>query len=385
MRERLLALWPQAPLAVLMTLIGLLNIVDGLSLPLTALQRIRALNGLAESLSAVGGTAQVLLGGMLVFVGLGLMWRLVSAWTFSVLLLVVTLALDVARGQWGLNVALQAAMLGALFVVKHKFTRRTLLAGVVFSIANVLAILAYGVLGSYLLGNGFRPQIQDLNAAAYYTVITLSTVGYGDIVPVTVQARWFVVSLLIFGLGVFASAIASALGPKLSGELDRVFRPDKRAVKPKDHIILVGEGAVARNTAGELVQRGIAFVQIVSDKAPVEDMGWQVIKGDASGDAILREAGIEHARMIIAAREDDGENAFVVLGAKDLNPTVKAWAIASSSGSIRRLKLAGSDVVVAPAAMGSRVLADLVEGKPVLPGFEDLLDASAKNPSGQSP
>lgn len=385
MRERLLALWPQAPLAVLMTLIGLLNIVDGLSLPLTALQRIRALNGLAESLSAVGGTAQVLLGGMLVFVGLGLMWRLVSAWTFSVLLLVVTLALDVARGQWGLNVVLQAAMLGALFVVKHKFTRRTLLAGVVFSIANVLAILAYGVLGSYLLGNGFRPQIQDLNAAAYYTVITLSTVGYGDIVPVTVQARWFVVSLLVFGLGVFASAIASALGPKLSGELDRVFRPDKRAVKPKDHIILVGEGAVARNTAGELVQRGIAFVQIVSDKAPVEDMGWQVIKGDATGDAILREAGIEHARMIIAAREDDGENAFVVLGAKDLNPTVKAWAIASSSGSIRRLKLAGSDVVVAPAAMGSRVLADLVEGKPVLPGFEDLLDASAKNPSGQSP
>jgi hypothetical protein len=75
----LMALWPQLPLALVLAWVGILNILDGLSLPLTALQRIHAFNGLGESLSALGGTAQVILGLMLVVAGIGLLWRLISA------------------------------------------------------------------------------------------------------------------------------------------------------------------------------------------------------------------------------------------------------------------------------------------------------------------
>ncbi len=376
LRARLQALWPHAPLAAFLASIGLLNIIDGLSLPLNALQRIRALNGLAESLSAVGGTAQVLLGVMLVIVGLGLMWRLVSAWTFSVLLLVVTLALDVAREQWGTNFVLQLLILGVLLFVKRHFRRRTALASVVFSLANIFAILAYGALGSYLLGNGFRPQIQDLSSACYFTVVTLSTVGYGDITPVTSQARWFVVSLLVFGLGVFASAIASALGPKISGELNRIFNPEEKHMKPKNHIIVVGDGSIARNTVQELTKRDIAFVHIVTARSEPETASVQTIVGDGTSDEVLRQAGIEHARMIIAAREDDGENAFISLGAKDLNPDIRVLAVASAALSIRRLKLARADLVFSPSAVGSRLLADLVQGSEISREFQDLLEGS---------
>jgi voltage-gated potassium channel len=376
-QKQLAALWPHCPLAVVLALVGLLNILDGLSLPLTVLQRIRALNGLAESLSALGGTAQIILGLMLLLAGAGLLWRLVSAWTLSVLLLVITVGVNVAKENWGLSLALQGILLGGLLWAKSYFTRRTILASVVFSLSGILAILAYGVFGSYLLGSGFRPEIHSLNTACYFTIVTLSTVGYGDIVPVTSEARWFVMSLLVIGLGVFASAIASALGPKISGELNRLFNPKEKAMEQKNHVILVGDGAIARNTAEELKQRGVTFIQIVSARAET-DPSAQILAGDATNDAVLRQAGIHNARLVIAAREDDGENAFIALGAKELNPDVRVLAVASSPLSIRRLKLARADLVFSPAAVGSRLLADLVEGNQISPAFQDLLEGLPK-------
>ncbi|MGA9777797.1 MAG: NAD-binding protein [Limisphaerales bacterium] len=373
LRQQLVALWPHFPLAVVLAFVGCLNILDGLSVPVTALERVRAISGLADSLSALGGTAQIILGLMLVLAGIGLLWRLVSAWTLSVLLLIITVAVNVAQKNWGLSLALQVLLLGTLLGAKRRFTRRTILAGLLFSVSGIFAVLAYGAIGSFLLGNGFHPPIHDWTTALYYTIVTLSTVGYGDIVPATPETRWFAMSLLVIGLGVFASAIASALGPKISGELTRLFNPKEKQMEAKNHVILVGEGPIARNTAEELKQRGVPFIQIVTVKAETETAN-QVIEGDATNDAVLRQAGIHHARMVIAAREDDGENAFIALGAKDLNPEVRVLAVASSALSIRRLKLARADLVFSPAAVGSRLLADLVEGGQIAPEFYDLLE-----------
>ena len=377
-RSRLAALWPHWPLALVLALVGLLNILDGLSLPLTVLQRVRALNGLADSLSALGGTAQVILGLMLVVAGLGLLRRFSFAWTLAVWLLLITIGVNVAQANRGLTLALQALLLGALWLTRHHFTRRTALASLLFSLSSIFAILTYGAVGSYLLGDGFRPQIHSFGTACYYTIVTLSTVGYGDIVPVTPEARWFAVSLLVVGLGVFASAIASALGPKISGEFERLFNPKEKTMDLKDHVILAGEGAVARNTAREFKRRNVPFIQIVASAAAVAvapgEAEHPVIEGDATNDAVLRQAGIQRARMVIAAREDDGENAFIALVAKDLNPNLRVLAVASTVRAIRRLRLARADLVFAPAAVGSRLLADLVEGNQISPAFQDLLE-----------
>ncbi|HEX3717536.1 MAG TPA: NAD-binding protein [Verrucomicrobiae bacterium] len=374
-RKRLAALWPHYPLGLALVLVGALNILDGLKLPLTVVERIQALTSLAESLSALGGTVQVILGVLLVLAGAGLLRRMVSAWTISVLLLVLTVGVNVVQQQWGLTLAFQVLLLAALFWKKDHFIHRTILASIVFSLSGAFAILAYGVFGSYLLGKGFRPPIQDLNTAFYFTVTTLSTVGFGDFVPITTETRWFVVSMLVIGLGVFASVIASAIGPKIRGEFNRLFNPKEKPMELKDHVILVGEGIIARNTAEELKQRGVSFVQIVAAK-PASDApeSHRIMVGDATNDATLKDAGIQHARMVVAAREDDGENAFIALGSKDLNPNVRVLAVASSALSIRRLKLARADLVFSPAAVGSRMLADLVEGHQMLPEFKDLLE-----------
>lgn len=379
-RKQIMALWPHVPLAAVLALIGLLNIFDGLSLPMTAFEQVRALSGLAESLSALGGTAQLLLGAMLVLSGIALLWRLVSAWTLSVSLLVIAVAVNAAQKNWGPSLLLQAVLLVVMFWTKRYFTRRTILASLLFSVSGIMAVLAYGAIGSYLLRTGFKPPIQDWTSATYYTIVTLSTVGYGDIVPVSPEARWFAISLLVIGLGVFASAIASALGPKISGELNRLFNPREHKMELKNHIILVGQGIIARNTAEELKQRGVPFLQIVSAKAETETSG-NILEGDGTDDDILRKACIQNARMVIAAREDDGENAFIALGAKDINPDVRVLAVASSPLSMRRLKLARADLVFSPAAVGGRLLADLVEGGQIAPQFQDLLEGHSRKTS----
>jgi voltage-gated potassium channel len=373
-RHWLIALWPHWPLALVLALVGLLSILDGLRLPLSVLHHLHALNGIAESLSAVGSTAQVILGVMLVVVGVGLLWRLSFAWSLAVLLLAITIGISIVRRYWGTTLVLQVVLLGGLLFTKGHFTRRTVFASLLFSLSSIFAILAYGTFGGYLLGDGFHPAITDLSTAFYFTIVTLSTVGYGDIVPVKPEARWFVVSLLVVGLGVFASAIASVLGPKISGELDRIFRPKEGKMEPKNHVILVGEGAIAHNTAKELRQRGVQFVQIVSQKEESATPGHPIVEGDPTDDSVLREAGIARARMVIAASEDDGDNAFIALVAKDLNPEVRLLAVASSALAIRRLKLARTDLVFSPAAVGSRLLADLVEGNQIAAEFQDLLE-----------
>jgi voltage-gated potassium channel len=371
-------LLPRVSLAVTLGLVGIINLLDGLKLPLAHLRSLTALNNLEESLSAVGGTAEVLLGTVLVVAAIGLLRRLSFAWTLAVLLLFVTLALDFTQGKRGLGSALQVLMLGALIFTRRHFTRRTAMASLIFSLTNILAILAYAVIGSYILGKGFNPEIKDLNTACYFAVTSLSTVGYGDIVPVTSESRWFVVSVLVVGLSVFASTIASVVGPALSRQIDRLLSPKQEFMELKDHIILIGKGSIASNTSKELKQRGVHFVQIVPTKTSAETAAHQIIEGDATSEEVLTLAGIRHARMVIAAREDDSENAFIVLAIKDMNPKVPVLAVASSAVSLRRLKLARADMVFSPAAVGSRLLADLVQSNQIQAEFRDLLEGHIK-------
>jgi voltage-gated potassium channel len=373
--NRVLALRPEWPLALLLMLGGTLNIETGLRYNLVTFSQIGPLSSLGRSLSVLGSSTQVILGFCLVLVGIGLMRRLATAWAFAVLLLAIVVGVNLAQGYRGASLILPSLMFLALVILRRYFTRRTPMANYLFSFMGILITLAYGTFGAYMLGAGFHPKIPDLAAAFYFTIITLSTVGYGDIVPVTYETRLFVVSLVIVGLSVFITAIASILGPVLSSEIYRFFNPREKTMKPKNHVILAGEGALATNTARELQARGIPFVQIVSSASTPPNLSEDlVVRGNAGDDQVLLEAGIDSATLVIAAREDDGENAFISLVAKDLNPKVRVLAVASSRGSIRRLRLARAEIVFAPSVVGSRLLANLVEGKDIPQEFKDLLE-----------
>lgn len=376
--QSLRASWPQLMLGLVLVYSGYLNLLSGLHLPGGILQTLSHAGPLPQlsnevSLVALGSGTQAILGGGLVLVGIGLFFRLRSAWAFAMLLLAINIGVDLATKKSGLELFLPVSLLIALLLFGGRFVHRTLLGNSLISLISILAVLAYGVFGSYLLGSGFNPPIHGLSSALYFTVVTLSTVGFGDIIPHTAEARYFVVSLITVGLSIFATVVISTLGPALSGELSRLFAHQGGRMKLKGHTILVGEGSVARNTARELNERDKLFVWVVTsaDKANLSDA--QVVIGDASEEATLIEAGVKNARLLIAAREDDGENAFIALLGKDLNPEVHVLAVASSARAIHRLKLARADLVFAPAVVGARLLADLVEGGSIPEQYHDLL------------
>jgi voltage-gated potassium channel len=367
-------LWPWLALSAVLVLSGALNIMSGLRYQPAILSQMRQLSLVTQPLAFLGNVAQIVLGVILVLVGIGLLWRLATAWAFAVLLLLITVGVNLAQARWDPSLFLACFMLLALLFFRRHFTRQTILANFLYSLFSVLAILAYGVLGTFILGKEFHPPVHDLISALYFTVITLATVGYGDIIPVTPEARLFVISLILVGLSVFATVIAAAVGPAVSRELNRIFRPQRKKMKPKDHVILTGEGAIACNTARELLARGIPFVHIHTQACDTPLPEENLIRGNPSEDPTLREAGIDAARLVIAALDDDSENAFISLIAKDLNPKVRVLAVASSAKSIRRLQLAGAEIVFAPAAVGSRLLANLVEGQEIPEEFKDLLE-----------
>lgn len=368
------ALGPWLPLSAALILSGALNIMSALSYQPILFVKLRQLELVTKPLSFLGNVAQIALGAALVVVGIALLWRLASAWAFGLLLLSITVALNLAQGKLGPSLFVSGFMLLALLIFRGHFTRQTFLANFFFSLISILAILAYGILGTYILGKGFSPPVHDLVSAFYFTIITLATVGYGDIAPLSPEARLFTISLILVGLSVFAAVIITSFGPAVSRELDRLFRPKRRKMELKNHVILTGEGAIACNTAQEMLVRGIPFVHILTQECETPLPEEIVIRGNPSEDPILRKAGIESARLVIAALDDDGENAFISLVAKDLNPKIRVLALASSPKSIRRLQLAGAQIVFAPAAVGSRLLANLVQGQEIPLEFRDLLE-----------
>lgn len=368
-------LWPQVPLALFLVAAGAVNVLAGfraqdfLDLASGALPQFSD----QVSLGVLGSGAQIIFGGGLIFTGIGLFWRMRVAWTFAVLLLLITIGINLVKGHFGGALILPGIVLLALIVLQRHFWRRTLLGNSLVSIVSIFAVVAYGTLGMYLLGDQFDPRIASLMSALYFLVETLSTTGYGDYHPVTELAQGFLITVWVFGLGVFGTAIVSVAGPAFATHLNRFFAPGGAPRMEKDHVILVGGGNIASNTAHELARRGIAFVQLVGqdDDPPLPDQ--PVIRGDTSDDKILLKAGIDKARMLIAAEDDDGENAFISLAAKDINPALNVLIVASSQRSIRRLMLARADMVFAPAEVGSRLLANLVEGEELPAQFLDLL------------
>lgn len=369
------AIWPQVPLALILFAAGAVNVLTGFEAQHFLHLASGALPALSQqvSLGALGNGAQIILGIGLAVTGIGLLWRVRVAWTFAVLLLLITLAVNVAKQHFGGALILPGVILLLLLVLQRHFWRRTLLGNSLASVVSLVAVIAYGTFGLYLLGSQFEPRITTLLSALYFLVETLSTTGYGDYHPVTPLAQGFMITVWLFGLSVFATAVVSIAGPALANHLSRIFTPGGGRRMHKDHVILVGEGVIATNTAHELARRNIPFLQLVgaNEQPPMADQ--PVVCGDASDDKVLLKAGIDKARMLIAAEEDDGENAFISLAAKDINPTLKVLVVASSQRSIRRMMLARADMVFAPAEVGSRLLANLVEGEELPEQFTDLL------------
>ncbi len=222
--------------------------------------------------------------------------------------------------------------------------------------AGVLMIIIYGfgTVGYFILGDG-RWSPGD---CAYMTVISLTTVGYGEVlsgIETVPYARAFTAGLLVMGAGIalyFVSVLTTFLVEGEFLQLQRTRRMRKLIGKMKDHIIVCGVGGTGRHVVGELVKSRWPFVAIEVDEERLEriqeDHGGKLatINGDATDDEVLLEAGIERAYGVVASLPDDMGNLYIVVTARGLNPNLRIVAKAMDSAAVGKLKVAGADSVV---------------------------------------
>ncbi len=359
---------PQALAALLALLCGAVQIApqyEPLRLAITGLSE----HG-AEAISRLADLAafpHVVIGAGLVLMSVGLLLSARVAWVLSLLLglLSAGLALWAAHRPDAMFV-LATLLVVELLVYSRHFARSSLAASSLFALLGIGSMLIYGVLGSLWFGAGYQPPIHSLPTALYYAVETMSTVGYGDIVPRTVQARMFSVSMIVIGISVFATTLSVVIGPVMSGSLRRALEGRMQREKRKDHYVIIGTSNLAFAMWKELRSRGVPVTAIVSAGHPSpypEDA--DVVVGDATRDEILEQAGVPQAKAVLTLRDDDAENAFAVLAVKELAPGVRTIAGVNDPRHLNKIRRVQPDLLFAPQLLGSEILARDLFDEPI--------------------
>lgn len=241
---------------------------------------------------------------------------------------------------------------------------------VVLAILSVL-LVSFGTAG-YMLVAQF-PFVDAL----YMTIITLTTVGYGEILPLDTSGRVFTILLILAGVGFVAYNLAYFSQLVLDGNLLHLYR--RRKVKKKiehlnDHYIVCGYGQMGQIIVDELLRYNTPVVLIEPDEslAPrIREKGLLHLTEDATEEETLEAAGIRRARGLVTVVSKDTDNVFIVLTARDLNRDLLIFARSNTPGTERRLSKAGADRVVSPFAIGAYRIAHNIL-RPTVTDFVEL-------------
>lgn len=234
------------------------------------------------------------------------------------------------------------------------------------------AVIAYGVTGYHVL------EGWSLSDALYMTVMTLSTVGYREVHPLSPGGQWFTISLILAGVIALFVALGVVTELVVSGQLGRVTRRrrmDTRIRRLNQHHVICAYGRVGHAVTDELVRQGVPLVVIERQQeliAALGERGLPYLAADPTDEQVLRRAGIMRARALVCAVDSDAVNVYITLTARALNPELMIVARASDPGSIDKLVRAGADQVVSPYLLSGRRMAFLAQ-HPAVVDFLDLM------------
>ena len=217
--------------------------------------------------------------------------------------------------------------------------------------------------------------------AFYMTIITVATVGYGEVAPLSQAGKLFTAFLIITSFGTFAYAVSSITKFVIDGEFNEFFKNRKLNAtidKISDHVIICGYGRNGRQAAQVLKKHHKRFVVIENSATLTSTLNHKfselVITGDSTQDEVLIKAGILRAKAIITTLPVDADNLFIVLSARNLNKNLTIISRASEDNSDTKLKIAGANNVIMPDKVGGAHMASLVM-KPDVMEFIDHITA----------
>jgi voltage-gated potassium channel len=239
-------------------------------------------------------------------------------------------------------------------------------------IASALIVTQLGGTLGFILIDHYPPF-----DAFYMTLITISTVGYGEVHTLSHAGRIFNSFLIFFGVTIMLLAVGGMTQAIIELELNQYFgkrRTKKMIDRLQGHYIVCGFGRVGRGAAAELQRAGVPFLVVDRSEDRVEwamKMGMLAVLADATEDQTLVDAGVQRAKGLIATLQSDADNLFVILSAKAIKPTLLVSARIASEQSEKKMRLAGADYVFAPYDMTGNRMAQVML-KPHVSQFIDF-------------
>lgn len=260
-----------------------------------------------------------------------------------------------------------------------KYKNDYLNTGLVRALVLMGLLLLFGILGYYFL---FGYDVVD---AIYMTVITVGTVGFGEVNPLDAAGKIFTSILILLSIFIFAYAVTTISAFLVS--VNSIDKYKKRKMQQKinslkDHTIICGYGRNGRQAAVKLVNYKKPFVIIEQNIEAIkilEEDGLLYIYGNAIDDEVLISAGIAKAKFLITTLPSDADNVFITLTTKQLNKKVQVYSRASEDSSIKKLKIAGAQHVVMPDKIGGDHMASLIVAPDLIEFMDNLSDSSNGN------
>ena len=243
-----------------------------------------------------------------------------------------------------------------------------------FAIILLGVIVIIGIIGFIFIEN------YSFLDALYMTIITMSTVGFEEIKPLSGAGQVFTSFLIIISFGIFAYAVTTLTRYIVDGIFRHYFMDTKiknRVSKLKNHVIVCGYGRNGKQAMEELTMHKVEAVIIDSAESIIDQIrvypNVLYIQGDATNDETLKNANIQNAQALITALPNDANNLFVVLSAREINPNLKIISRASDAQTVKKLKSAGATNVIMPDRIGGQRMAKLVAQPDVIEFLDHIM------------
>lgn len=359
-------------MALALLIVGLINFVTGI-VPLFNLHNDPDLAQYSKYLIIVSSqqTSDILsifLGLALIALGFGLYHRRKAAWCWAFVILCLAL-INSLYGQFVIQTFLASIIYMLLLLIFRKdfqrISQRRMTATQTIAWLSVIFAMAYGIIGSYLLRAQFH-GIHNWIDAVYYTLVTYSTLGYGDIVPKTMNAKIFTSSMVIIGVSSFVAALSVLIGPIIENRLKGVLNIMGHLRKLKGHIIICGYSPMSLYTAEQLLAQGKTCLFVVDSNDLVNTLrvkGFFAISGDSTDRETLAQANLVNAKTLISTFTNDADNILTVMAADGIlqqQPQKKVTIICriDQKQNINKAKRVGANQVISPAILGGDLMVE---------------------------
>lgn len=311
----------------------------------------------------------LLLGSILVGLGIGLYHKRQKAWYIAFFIMVFAV-INSIYGRFEIQNFISSSVYVFLMLIFKDFFKepspQRMTYTQIISWLSIIFAVGYGAIGSYLMRDQFT-GVHNWIDAIYFTLVTYSTLGYGDATPQTNDAKLFVISMILIGVSTFVAAISMLIGPMIENRIKGVLNIMHKLRNFSGHVIICGFNPMSLYAA-HLIKEQEKMVLFISkspeEKAQLEQLGFTVLLGDATQEDTLHSANIKKANSLISAFESDADNILTVMTAAAIRNTfkesqpLKIITRIDQKQNIEKAKRIGADKVITPAILGGKRMAE---------------------------